>query len=40
VQGAARNCRRYVVTIDKNGWTTTAPAMQKCGVKEAKTSRK
>lgn len=38
VQGAARNCRRYVVTIDKNGWTTTAPAMQKCGADPAKTA--
>jgi surface antigen len=38
VQGAARNCRRYVVTITKNGWTTTAPAMQKCGARMTKSS--
>jgi surface antigen len=38
VQGAARNCRRYVVTITKDGWTTTAPAMQKCGARMSKGS--
>jgi len=35
VAGAARPCRRYIVTIVKNGWTTTAPPMEKCGVKTA-----
>lgn len=35
VAGAAAPCRRYIVTIVKNGWTTTAPPMEKCGVKTA-----
>jgi surface antigen len=35
VAGAAPACRRYIVTIVKNGWTTTAPPMEKCGVKTA-----
>lgn len=30
---AAENCRRYVVTIAKDGWLTTALPMEKCGVK-------
>jgi surface antigen len=35
VAGAAMPCRRYIVTIVKNGWTTTAPPMEKCGFKTA-----
>lgn len=35
VAGAATTCRRYIVTIVKNGWTTTAPPMEKCGVQTA-----
>jgi surface antigen len=35
VAGAAAPCRRYIVTIVKNGWTTTAPPMEKCGIKTA-----
>lgn len=35
VAGAAETCRRYIVTIVKNGWTTTAPPMEKCGLKTA-----
>ncbi|KAB2917075.1 MAG: hypothetical protein F9K29_10485 [Hyphomicrobiaceae bacterium] len=31
VQGAAPGCRRYVVTITKDGWLTTALPMEKCG---------
>jgi hypothetical protein len=31
VMGAAPQCRRYVVTVVKDGWTTTAPAMERCG---------
>jgi hypothetical protein len=31
VAGASPNCRRYVVTVAKDGWSTTAPPMQKCG---------
>jgi hypothetical protein len=31
VRGAAPNCRRYVVTVTKDRWSTTAPAMERCG---------
>ncbi len=31
VPGAAAGCRRYVVTVTKDGWLTTAPPMEKCG---------
>lgn len=30
VPGAAPTCRRYVVTVTKDGWSTTAPPMEKC----------
>lgn len=30
VRGAAPNCRRYVVTVTKDGWSTTAPPMERC----------
>ena len=39
VAGAASGCRRYVVTITKDGWLTTALPMEKCGV-EANLSRR
>ncbi len=32
VPGAAENCRRYVVTVTKDRWSTTAPPMEKCGI--------
>jgi hypothetical protein len=32
VAGAAPGCRRYVVTVTKDGWLTTALPMEKCGV--------
>lgn len=32
VKSAARDCRRYVVTITKDRWSTTALPMQKCGL--------
>jgi hypothetical protein len=35
VEGAAHDCRRYVVTITKDRWTSTALPMEKCGVKVA-----
>ncbi|HEY5827194.1 MAG: hypothetical protein ACAH24_20685 [Hyphomicrobiaceae bacterium] len=35
VQGAAPACRRYVVTITKDGWLTTALPMEKCGATQA-----
>jgi hypothetical protein len=31
VRGGAPDCRRYVVTVTKDGWSTTAPPMEKCG---------
>jgi hypothetical protein len=31
VRGAAPGCRRYVVSVTKDGWLTTAPPMEKCG---------
>lgn len=31
VAGAAPGCRRYVVVITKDRWSTTAPPMEKCG---------
>ncbi len=37
VQGAAPGCRRYVVTVTKDGWTTTAAPMEKCGSTLAQT---
>lgn len=32
VEGAGPDCRRYVVSVTMNNWTTTAPPMEKCGV--------
>jgi hypothetical protein len=32
VRGAAPDCRRYVVTVTKDGWSTTAQPMEKCGI--------
>lgn len=32
VEGAGPDCRRYVVTVTMDNWTTTAPPMEKCGV--------
>lgn len=31
VAGAARECRRYVVVVLKDGWETTAMPMERCG---------
>jgi hypothetical protein len=31
VPGAAPGCRRYVVTVTKDRWSTTAPPMERCG---------
>jgi hypothetical protein len=33
VLGAAPDCRRYVVTVTKDNWSTTALPMERCGVK-------
>jgi hypothetical protein len=35
VEGAAHDCRRYVVTVTKDRWSSTALPMQRCGVKVA-----
>ncbi len=35
VKGAAAECRRYVVTVVKDGWTTTAFPMERCGAQLA-----
>lgn len=32
VSGAAPDCRRYVVTVLKDRWVTTAPPMERCGI--------
>lgn len=31
VPGAAPNCRRYVAVVTKDGWSTTALPMERCG---------
>jgi hypothetical protein len=38
VAGAGPDCRRYIVTVMKNGWTTTAQPMEKCGVERPRRS--
>jgi hypothetical protein len=42
VKGAASSCRRYVVTVVKDGWSTTAMPMERCGIeiKSAKGERR
>jgi hypothetical protein len=39
VQGAAPDCRRYVVTVTKDGWLTTALPMERCSVQAVKPPR-
>lgn len=39
VAGAGPDCRRYVVTVTMNGWTTTALPMEKCGVRRVTAQR-
>lgn len=39
VQGAAPECRRYVVTVTKDGWLTTALPMERCGPQGGKPPR-
>jgi hypothetical protein len=36
VKGAGPECRRYVVTVTKDRWSTTAPAMETCGADVSK----
>jgi hypothetical protein len=33
VAGAPSDCRRYVVSVTMNGWTTTALPMERCGMR-------
>ncbi len=33
VPGAVDDCRRYVVTVSKDGWLTTALPLEKCGIR-------
>lgn len=39
VPAAAPHCRRYVVTVTKDGWSTTAPPMEKCDASYAARKR-
>jgi hypothetical protein len=39
VPGAAPGCRRYVVSVTKDGWLTTALPMEKCGTEPRRQSR-
>jgi hypothetical protein len=39
VAGAAPGCRRYVVTITKDRWSTTALPMERCGVRPLRAQR-
>ncbi len=40
VAGAAPDCRRYVVIVTKDAWSTTALPMERCGVKPVHSSGK
>jgi hypothetical protein len=40
VEGAAPSCRRYVVSIKKDGWLTTALPMENCDKRPFQTHRK
>ena len=40
VPGAAPDCRRYVVTVTKDGWLTTALPMEKCGPQPRRQSQR
>jgi hypothetical protein len=39
VPGAAPGCRRYVVSVTKDGWLTTALPMEKCGTQPRRPQR-
>jgi len=39
VRGAASGCRRYVVTVTKDRWLTTALPMEKCGPQSGRPRR-
>jgi hypothetical protein len=40
VAGAATGCRRYVVTVVKDGWSTTAMPMEKCKSEQVSARRR
>ena len=40
VAGAASGCRRYVVTVVKDGWSTTAMPMEKCKSEQVSARRR
>jgi hypothetical protein len=40
VPGAESDCRRYVVSIAKDGWTTTALPVERCGIKPSARTRR
>ncbi|HEU0159287.1 MAG TPA: hypothetical protein VFR00_08230 [Hyphomicrobiaceae bacterium] len=40
VAGAALGCRRYVVTVVKDGWSTTAMPMEKCKSEQVSARRR
>lgn len=40
VKGAAPGCRRYVVTIIKDGWSTTALPMENCEARGPRPERR
>ena len=39
VHGTVAECRRYVVSVIKDGWLTTALPMEKCGVQAVRAKR-
>lgn len=38
VEGAADGCRRYIVTVTKDRWSSTSAALEKCGAAHARAS--
>jgi hypothetical protein len=40
VPGATSDCRRYVVTVTKDGWATTALPMERCGAQAGRLRRR
>ena len=38
VEGAAHGCRRYIVTVTKDRWSSTSAALEKCGATHARAS--
>jgi len=38
VEGAAHGCRRYIVTVTKDRWSSTSAALERCGAMHARAS--